>query len=201
MSYIGSKPTAVPLTGADIEDGTIQIADLSATGTKDATTFLRGDGTFASAGGTNTPAFYAYLSGSQSITSGTVTKIQFNTEVVDTASAFDNATNYRWTCPAGEGGKYFFFTSMKAKSASNNISYAFLSIKKNGSDYEGAENNFAGNTGVVRGNFISFSFIDNVTAGDYYEGYAQIVATSPTVEGIEFGFQKQTRFGGYKIIE
>ena len=46
MSYIGSKPTAVPLTGADIEDGTIQIADLSATGTKDATTFLRGDGTF-----------------------------------------------------------------------------------------------------------------------------------------------------------
>jgi len=51
MAYIGSTPTAVPLTGADIEDGTIQIADLSATGTKDATTFLRGDNTFAEAGG------------------------------------------------------------------------------------------------------------------------------------------------------
>ena len=51
MPFIGNIPTAIPLTGADIEDGTIQIADLSATGTKDSTTFLRGDGTFAEAGG------------------------------------------------------------------------------------------------------------------------------------------------------
>lgn len=51
MAYIGSKPADKALTGADIEDGTVQIADLAATGTKDATTFLRGDGTFAEAGG------------------------------------------------------------------------------------------------------------------------------------------------------
>jgi len=44
--YIGNYPTAVPLTSADIQDGTIGIADLSATGTKDSTTFLRGDNTF-----------------------------------------------------------------------------------------------------------------------------------------------------------
>jgi hypothetical protein len=69
MAYIGKVPTAVPLSGADLEDnivtsakitdGTIALADLSATGTKDATTFLRGDNTFASAGGDNTPAFDA----------------------------------------------------------------------------------------------------------------------------------------------
>lgn len=47
MAYIGSRPADKALTGADIEDGTIQIADLAATGTKDATTFLRGDGAFA----------------------------------------------------------------------------------------------------------------------------------------------------------
>ena len=51
MAYIGKVPTAVPLTSADIQDGTIALADLSATGTKDATTFLRGDNTFAVAGG------------------------------------------------------------------------------------------------------------------------------------------------------
>jgi hypothetical protein len=51
MPFIGNKPTAVPLNGADIQDGTIGLADLSATGTKDATTFLRGDNTFAEAGG------------------------------------------------------------------------------------------------------------------------------------------------------
>lgn len=31
MAYIGASPTAVPLTGADIEDGTIGVADLSST--------------------------------------------------------------------------------------------------------------------------------------------------------------------------
>jgi len=46
MPFIGNKPTAVPLTSADIQDGTITLADLSATGTKDSTTFLRGDNTF-----------------------------------------------------------------------------------------------------------------------------------------------------------
>jgi hypothetical protein len=71
MPFIGNKPTAVPLTSADITDGiitsaklandavvtgkiadgTITIADLSTTGTADATTFLRGDNTFAAAGG------------------------------------------------------------------------------------------------------------------------------------------------------
>lgn len=50
MAFIGAKPTNVPLTSADIQDGTVALADLSATGTKDATTFLRGDNTFASAG-------------------------------------------------------------------------------------------------------------------------------------------------------
>ena len=61
MAYIGKNPTAVPLTSSDLEDsivtsakitdGTIALADLSATGTKDSTTFLRGDNTFAEAGG------------------------------------------------------------------------------------------------------------------------------------------------------
>ena len=56
MAYIGKVPTAVPLTSADIQDGTIALADLSATGTQDATTFLRGDNTFAEAGGGITEA-------------------------------------------------------------------------------------------------------------------------------------------------
>ena len=61
MAYIGKAPSAVPITSADladsivtsakIADGTIALADLSATGTKDATTFLRGDNSFAEAGG------------------------------------------------------------------------------------------------------------------------------------------------------
>jgi hypothetical protein len=47
MGYLGYKPADKPLTSADITDGIIGISDLSATGTKDSTTFLRGDNSFA----------------------------------------------------------------------------------------------------------------------------------------------------------
>ena len=87
--------------------GSVGISQLSATGTKDATTFLRGDNTFASAGGTNTPAFEAYLSANQTISHDTVTKIQFNTEVYDTDNCYDNSTNYRFTPTTA--GKYFVY--------------------------------------------------------------------------------------------
>src|SRR6056300_1692406 len=44
-------PSDGTVTNAKIVDSTIELAKLSATGTKDATTFLRGDNTFAEAGG------------------------------------------------------------------------------------------------------------------------------------------------------
>lgn len=43
------------------------------------------------------PAFSAYMSTELSVTSGTITKIPCNTEEFDTASCYDNATNYRFT--------------------------------------------------------------------------------------------------------
>jgi hypothetical protein len=46
MAYIGTKPADKPLTSADITDGIVSIADLSATGTPSSSNFLRGDGTW-----------------------------------------------------------------------------------------------------------------------------------------------------------
>ena len=45
----------------------------------------------------NMPAFGAYLASNQSIANNVTTKITINTEFFDTASAYDNATNYRFT--------------------------------------------------------------------------------------------------------
>jgi hypothetical protein len=42
------------------------------------------------------PAFSAYANAIQTISAVTVTKIQFNTERFDTASAYDSTTNYRF---------------------------------------------------------------------------------------------------------
>jgi len=90
MAYIGKQPTAVPLTSSDLEDnivtsakiidGTIALADLSATGTKDATTFLRGDNTFAEAGG----GAYEKLV-TTNITSGSVASVEFNSTYITSA--------------------------------------------------------------------------------------------------------------------
>ena len=45
----------------------------------------------------NMPAFSAYPSGTQSISSGVYTKVACNTKEFDTANAFDATTNYRFT--------------------------------------------------------------------------------------------------------
>ena len=94
-----------------VSDGTIGLAKLSATGTKDATTFLRGDNTFASAGGANTPNFSVYRQSALSIPNTTNVKVAYNLEDFDTASAYDSTTDFRFTVPSGQGGKYAFFAS------------------------------------------------------------------------------------------
>ncbi len=79
---------------------------LSATGTASASTFLRGDNSWAAAGGTNTPAFLAKFasSGSQTVTDGSTVKVEMTQEIYDSDSAYDPTTNYRWT--PGVVGKY-----------------------------------------------------------------------------------------------
>ena len=62
----------------------------------------------AAVGGTNTPAFRAYLSSNQTINDATDTVVSLDSEDYDTDSAFDTS-NYRFTVPSGEAGKYFFY--------------------------------------------------------------------------------------------
>ena len=65
---------------------------------------IANSGTATGFGGANTPAFMVKLSGTQNITTGTWTKITFDSEVYDTNSAF--ASN-KFT--PGVAGKYNFY--------------------------------------------------------------------------------------------
>lgn len=188
-----------------VSDGTIGLAKLSATGTKDATTFLRGDNTFATpAGGTNTPAFEVYLSATQTLTNNTATKIQFNTEVFDTASAYDNATNYRFTVPTGQGGRYFVYNNLILYDGQNaeRIGYSNTYVYKNGSefaDYYGDLGTTKAQTSFTR----SIGLTMDLSAGDYIEIFARIGNTaggSPQIYGYSSS-NYYSNFGAYKIIE
>jgi hypothetical protein len=151
----------------------------------------------AGIGGTNTPAFLAYRSSSnQSATSSAYTKVQLNSELFDTDTAFDNSTNYRFTVPTGKGGKYVFCLTSTIYNTANDVDYNGISLYKNGSQYVFIphQKNTAGGFGHLH---TSTTFIENATAGDYYEMYVYTVGSSPLIVAGD----KATFFGGYKIIE
>ena len=149
----------------------------------------------------NRPAFAAAIISNQSVSDDTFTKAQFSTEVIDTDSAYDNSTNYRFTVPTGGDGKYFVLLRLQIDSEANtNLDVAKAFIYKNGSaissptNYGQGEINFAANppreTGVV------VSIIADLVAGDYIEAYGALEATDSS--GGHFG--SMSVFQGYKII-
>ena len=143
-------------------NASVGISQLSATGTKDATTFLRGDNTFASAGGANIPAFYAYAA-AQSIPNSTNTKINLPSTLLDTNSAV--ASN-KFTVPSGEAGTYFLSAQCGYNSASD-WDVHFVKIFKNGSQISKSSNRQEYDT------LNNTSVITNLSVGDYIELYVE----------------------------
>jgi hypothetical protein len=182
------------VTTAKIVDANVTLAKLSATGTKDATTFLRGDNTFAEAGGTNTPAFNVSLSADQTLTNSAYTKIQFNTEQFDTNSAYDNTTNYRFTVPSGEDGKYFLYSNVIVQNLVDE-KIMILGLYKNGSLIIANRTTLgtANDTGVSVQVSLDLSVTDYIEVFVYQNGTGTIVGAGAAT--------LQSSFGGYKLIE
>jgi len=183
--YLGQAKQTV-----NTPDGSVGLSQLSATGTKNSTTFLRGDNSFAvPAGGSNTPAFSAYLSSDQSgLSQNADNKITINAEDFDTDSAFDHSTNYRFTPQTA--GKYFFHGQIKCNTSTENDWVA--KIKKNGSD---TKNRRMQN---VDQDAVDVSCIlDMNGSSDYVELYGRFTNANVTAVA-ESGVT--TFFFGYKLI-
>lgn len=75
------------------------------------------------------PAFSAYQSSAQTLGAATATKLQFQTEEFDTASAFDSAVNYRFT-PLVAG--YYQVDACFSGALTN----SFISLYKNGAEFK-----------------------------------------------------------------
>jgi hypothetical protein len=156
----------------------------------------------AGVGGVNTPAFEAYLSSDQNINQSTNTKIQFNTEVFDTANAYDNSTNYRFTPQVA--GKYFVYASVNCGSATNTdnnkMDIANIFFKKNGSD-TGHSQRFSTYTQKIMERMVSCpsGIITLNGSTDYVEVYAYISSNTQATLFTSTGIRSY--FGAYKIIE
>jgi len=117
----------------------------------------------------NGPAFSAYQSANQTITSSTFTKVQFNIEEFDTNSNYDNATNYRFT-PTVAG--YYQVNGNIRYDASTAPTRCILSVYKNGSEFKRGNDLGNNSTQALVSTLIYFN-----GSTDYIELYAFIGAT------------------------
>ena len=156
---INGSGTITGLPAGGLPDATIQQADLA--------TNVAGNG----------PAFNAYRETStQSISSSTWTRVQLNTELFDTNSNFDNATNYRFT-PTVAG--YYQFSG--AAHMAGSISRMLVCIFKNGSDaLNGCDLTFPTAVGQVAGATAGVLYMNGAT--DYVELYVYAQGTSLVVD-------------------
>jgi len=145
-------------------------------------------------GGTNTPAFLAYRSTSQSITANVSTKVQIATEVYDTDSNYDSTTNYRFTPTTA--GKYFVYGAIRHDWDSGWGDNQFTSIYKNGSVIA-AWSNYQNTTSSGQyGTLYIATTVDMNGSSDYLELYGQSNAVTPTfLQGVS-----NTYFGAFKLI-
>jgi|SRR6056300_1909176 hypothetical protein len=149
-------------------------------------------GTVTGAGGTNTPNFEVSKTDSnQTLSTATATLVTFNNEVFDSDSAF--ASN-KFTVPAGKGGKYYFYASIKWGQDDRGIRVVYL--YKNGSIVKEILDTASPNQPT--GESHSTGAILNLSASDYVEIYCyQTTADPETITASSTG----TYFGGYKLIE
>lgn len=125
------------------------------------------------------PAFRAYLAANQTITSGSATKIAFDTEDYDTASCFNTSTS-RFT-PNVAGYYLFSVTSVLGTNAAGSAGQ--VNLYKNGSNIGSSGANFTSNSSTLYGrfNFTALVYMNGTT--DYVEGYGAISATNPYFTG------------------
>jgi hypothetical protein len=115
------------------------------------------------------PAFSAYMSSNLDVTSGTITKVPCNTKEFDTASCYDNTTNYRFT--PNVAGYYQVTCQVYYNTNASNPSSFYNLIYKNGA---AVKSNFLyGTTSIFLGQAILTALVYMNGSTDYIEFYAR----------------------------
>jgi hypothetical protein len=156
MTFSGDG-TITGLTAGGLPNATVQQADLA--------TNVAGNG----------PAFSAYSSGNQNITTSTWTKAVIGFEYFDTNSNYDKDTNYRFQPTVA--GYYQLNGATFLQSASSNVTFSAIAIYKNGTGFS------YGSYGVIPANGAVGAVVSDLIyfngSSDYIELYIYATATSP----------------------
>ena len=180
-----------------LHDGTDETKQLAfdvtgvTTGTTRTVTVPDKSGTLAmtSDTGDNTPMFSAYLSANQSLANGTWTYLIFDTELIDSDSAFDTTTGKFTPTTAG----YYFVSSTLIMNDVADATRAILIVQKNTSEiaYIEAHGSHTQEIGVARSAVV---YLNGST--DYIRAmaYQETGASQKAMAGLG-----QTSLSGFKL--
>jgi hypothetical protein len=154
--------------------------------------------------GTSDVIFTATINANQSLTHEVMTKINFDTEVVDVGSCYDTS-NKRFTVPSGKGGYYNIGAKVVFEaSASSKQNLGWLQVYKNGSSISlagGGSNQFAhyqnNESNGTRNIVTQTTFIVNLSASDYIEIYGQQAHADSSSSNARCDYAV---YWGYKLI-
>ena len=143
------------------------------------------------------PAFEASLSADQTISNNSQTKVQFNTEDLDTNGCYDNSTNYRFTPTVA--GKYYIYSFLTIGQGTNVGIAGQIYIRKNGSSIRETQTNVYNNNVLNMTSLHISSIVTMNGSSDYLEiyGLAEVTSGSPRFEASS-GIGDCV-FGGYRI--
>ena len=149
-------------------------------------------------GGNLKPAFSAYLSANQTASDATWTKVQINTEILDSDGTYDASTNYRFT-PASTG-YYLLCAGVDISCTENTMIDNYLSLYKNGSQVS-ISRNYNNSSSKSTWQHHNFNLLINVTStSDYYEVYSYADPTSGSVTFKGDSTKQLSYFNGFKLI-
>jgi len=143
------------------------------------------------------PAFEAYLSADQSISSNTNTKVEIDTEVFDTDNCYDNSTNYRFTPTVA--GKYYVYADIQHY-GSGDLEAARTKIYKNGTEYRNTAIDPVNASNAINASNLSINtIIDMNGSSDYLELFGLIQSGAGQLFRGGSPGVKSTYFGAYRI--
>ena len=176
-------------------DGTLKVGTITTSSGSGSITIPSGV-TLSGGGIENTPAFLVRKSSTQDVSDASDVQVTFDTEVIDTDSAFASNT---FTVPSGEGGKYLISCQLTMYSSSaTTLEYATVIIYKNDANFVNAQWSAYNNPVFYQAPCLTN--IMDLSAGDTLKVYTYIDVSSGTPKVLGESARFATWFQGFKLI-
>ena len=138
----------------------------------------------------NTPMFYVKRTTDQSISENTYTKAEWNSEVIDTDSAF---ASDKFTVPSGKAGKYFISTGITFADNQTQKGHYVL-IRKNGSNVSEESPGSNASADNTERHWQTTNMILDLAVSDYVEIFVLCDTVNNSGTTINYSF-----FSGFKL--